>query len=308
MYQLAYLISLYGNDDITLDETIRNIRQDYRDNNLYVLADNIVEYDPDIITNIMKFGINLRLHGSTCSPIFLSFIITEYPHNRWEIVDLTKQDILRELVELLDDCKLKYVSEYARDEDIVESILLRCSNCKCIHYKQYKFGMDTENLDQYIPNSLTTYYLYTLDDRAKQIIIDNNVCFEFNLIDIGDIEFDICNSHQFQVRILCTCDDIIKNKYMSNKILDIIERNKRFNMYNIKIECIDKARTYQQLVRFIDFNIKPAVDIILDKKDEKIYSGLKDNYYKALLLYPDVKQLADKYPELLSEDYLDLIT
>lgn len=295
MYQLTYLISLYNNDNLILDEIIYDIRHNVK-NNLYVTADNIKEYEPEIITDIMKFGINLRLSGSTCSSMFLSFIITEYPPNRWEITNITNQDILRDLVNLLDDCKLKYVSEYARDIDIVETILSRSPNSRCIKYKEYRFGMDIYNLDQYIPNSLIKYYLYTLDERAKQIIIDNNVWFEFNLRDIGDIELDICNSNEFLVRILCTCSSIIKKENIANKLVNIVERN---NSNNIKIICLNKAKTYQQLIRFINFNIKPDKDIKVGESTKELNYKFKDNYYKALSLYPDVKQLADKYPQIL---------
>lgn len=291
--QLSYLISLYDNDNITLDHTIKEIMRGDR----YVIASNIEHCDPDVVTSLMKFGFNVKIDCDTCCPMFISLFISEYPINRWSIIKLTNQDKLRELIVLLDDCKLKYVSEYAREVDIAEYILSRDRKAKCIQYQEYKHGMDTDDLDKYIPESLVSYYIATLDERAKDIIIGNNIQLVFELSSMRDVELDICLSGLFNVKVITYSHNI----YVYEHVVNILLRN------NIRIECLNEAKTYQQLVYYIDFDIKPSKDIKLgDSKPN--YKMFLTRYYKALDLYPDVKKLGDAYPELLIEDKFELIT
>lgn len=285
MHTLTNFINIYYTDNIALNDLIKNVMSTDR----FVLASNIAVFEYDMIDTLMNLGINLSIDGDTCSVEFISYIMTNYSSKRWRFESFTNQENLRELIVLLDDCKLKYVSQYSRDNNISQDILRRDENAQIVQGIDYIFGMDTNSLEIYKPQSLVRYYLKTLDERARKILIEEgkNVKFEFSLFEMEDFEVDICLSGQFSVIVKGTCSTIKRRNELVDILLDV----------GVEVKCIEKAGSYQQLVKYIKYGIEPADNINIGEANLKYYDGIENDYNKALELYPDVIML--KYRGLI---------
>jgi hypothetical protein len=67
---------------------------------------------------------------------------------------------------------------------------------------------------------------------------------------------------------------------------------------NCKIEMLDTAVTYQQLVQYRRFNIVPSHDIKVGKNEMRGYKNLGSDLKKTCELYPSCYALIDKFPYL----------
>lgn len=282
MHTLTNLIEVYYRDNIALNALLRDIINGDR----FVLASNIVIFEYDMIETLMNLGINLSIDGNTCSVVFMCYILTNYPKNRWKFEVFTNQDNLRELIVLLDDCKLKYVSQYSRDNNITKDILLRDKNAYIVQGIDYQIGMDTTILEIYRPQSLTDYYLKTGDERVREILNKEgkNIKFEFYLSKIDDIELDICLSERFTVTVHALTSSIKRRREIVDILLDA----------KVEVKCIEKAGSYQQLVKYIKYGIEPIENISLGEASLKYYDGIRDDLNKTLELYPNARILVDE--------------
>lgn len=155
---------------------------------------------------------------------------------------------------------------------------------------QYCIGMPIDLIDHdvYTTESLIkTYSLYYINANViERKLVNNNVPIV--------LDYNSKNRSFIQHLIDINYPNITLTVLIS-EIHDIL------SMFpSVKIVLRELASTYQQLIEYRRYDIKPSDNIIVGSKPLKKYEGVVNDYKETCKIYPDCAKLLDRFPSLRS--------